>query len=143
MRRIGNILISLTLAFTVIALGAGVAFVRCCHTSAAELAQLQGIRYSMECGETCASDHYHDAHGCACQMSSGCMDVTVLKLAPTNITQHHLSFLQPIPAAVTLVSALSDRLPSHLLAEKQTRYARDNTGMPPRRYLRIIRKLQI
>lgn len=144
MKRLGTILISLTLAMMVIALGGGVTFVRCCHINKAETAQAGVLPQTEQTGA--GQCHRGECTGKAahcCPPASRCMNVEVIKLAPYNIAQHiSVCFGDfPVTPLFAFETCHHRLLPSATCLIRHT--ACDGFRSPPRGYLRLIRVLLI
>lgn len=145
-KRIAAISVSLMLSVVIVALGAGVSFVRCCHMQTVVMAQLSGAgHHDVEAGsdEECCG-HHDRGHGDSLEVSApDCMKVTVVRLAPTVAGELQQAVVHtPCPAVMTVGAIPGLRsLPVFI-----TTTARIMTGVPhspPRDYLRMIRVLLI
>lgn len=144
MKRIATISLSVMLSVALIALGTGIAFVRCCHTQTMELAQLADIAHHAEAdgGECC--EHHDSGHDSGTEIGEpDCMKTVVISRAQTflpakqPVTLHTFYFLLPSFGDITGLK------PLFTAVRPTPRHTADTPHSPPRDYLRLLRILLI
>lgn len=146
-KRIAAISVSFILSVVIVALGAGVSFVRCCHMQTAAVAQLPGISHHDDAsgdGNVCCG-HYDNGHGDRPEIDEAdCMKVTVVQLFLTVVADHE----QTAGADIVFfaVPHVFDIYGYRYISAFVECLARPVSCIPhssPRDYLRLIRVLLI
>lgn len=145
MKRIATISLSVVLSAIIIALGAGLAFVRCCHTQTMELAQLSdaGHHTRATADEKCCG-HHANPNATGPQIGSpDCMKTVVIKLATTVTMEHQPITFSTLYFPLHSLADIAGRCSLPVIIKNDTRHHADSPHSPPRDYLRLIRILII
>lgn len=144
MKRIATISLSVMLSVVIIALGAGIAFVRCCHTKTMELAQLTDAgHHGAATDDECCAHHKGNRPGGTQISEPDCMETVIVKLAPTMTFDHsHVAFHTLYFPLSTLADFAGGR-PLPFVIKANARHTAEAPHSPPRHYLRLIRILLI
>lgn len=145
MKRIAAISISVVLSVVIIALGAGISFVRCCHSRTMELAQFshEVAHHGSGSDGECCGHHGRRYEGGPVIGAPDCMETVVVKLEPgVTDTQQHPVFHTPC-FALQLPAGIAGLCPAPAWLSPCLNHAADAPHSPPRSYLRMIKVLLI
>lgn len=144
MRRLAVISVSLVLTGIIIALGAGVSFVRCHHARTVEIAQLADMTETggTACGGTACGGCCHDkgeSRGEGTRIvPAGCMETVTMTLGPTFTAQQHTLTMQTVYALLPSFADMAGRATQPTGIIPRARHTANAPHSPPRAYLRRL-----
>ena len=112
----------------IVSASAGISFVRCCHSGMVGIAQLTAMDGTSDCDMP---------------MSSDCMQVTILKLVPSDVAQQSIFNFTQLYHLVALPTSTWAWKPLLSATNNHRRLAFIDFHSPPRAYLRRLRLLLI
>lgn len=144
MKRLAAISVSVMLSVVIIALGAGIVFVRCCHTQTMELAQLSAIEHHGGAGDDDCCGHDDTGHDGTEIGAPDCMKTVVVKLSSViAVHKHQTVAFHTLYFPLSSFADIMGRKIFPVIIKTNARHTADAPNSPPRSYLRLIRILLI
>ncbi len=144
MKHVGNIIISLALSMIVILLSAGALFHHCFHVGSTQLVLLADIiPEDGEAGDCCGVECYAEREHCDSLHPSGCSEVTVVKLAPYNVSHDESPCFSVYPVALLSVSCLAAAMLRQAAEVPAFHPSGGVDSSPPSVYLHLLGILRI